>query len=787
LFASRSTNLEPPLQQNKSEYGATYIFIKVAKMKNSKANPARLGTMIAILPCLMATSAALAQSVPPAQDSEQVPPAKTVSGSDLVLEEIIVTATKRRDAIIDIPQSIQAVSSDTLDRLGAASLQDVINQLPGVSGFSTGTGKSDFNIRGVASFSGSVIDSSTVGFYVDEIPLSNASITPDVTLYDLERVEVLRGPQGTLYGEGSLGGTIKLVTKRPDFDGYAAEVFSELSSTQKGGTSFRGSGVINAPIIGDKIALRLVGTYLSDGGFIDDDTSGRKDVNKAEFYNIRSALRIKPSDTFDIQFGYTRQKGTGGPDPLEAPGLSLALRQAFPQTFKDSFDLFSITSNLSLGGTDLIFASSYFDRKRNEFLDEPSTTFLIENGLGIELPNGTIADTTSPERTWTHEARLVSNGVGPFTWLLGAYYKDRRVGLLSTTVAPDLAAISPDAAELFRTNVDTKFREVAAFGEASYRVTDKLKLTGGARVFRQTYKGTTQTSLLIGIDPDTGAPDIIDTGSVPIRQRTQDVLFKVSIDYKFNKNTLLYALFSQGVRGGGVNTRLFSPDIPRTYNPDSVNNYELGLKIRGLDGRLSINSSIFNLDWKNIQVGVNPQIGINFIANAGGARSRGFETEMSFKPIDAVTLGGGYALIDAKLRTPVEIASATEDTPAIISPEGSRIASVAKHKFNIYGDLQLPLSDTIIGFARADGEYVGSIAATLPQAVGTVIVAPALKLPAYFSGNIRFGLEAEAVTITAYVENLTNKRARLSAIDPEVEGFLINRPRTYGISLRASF
>jgi iron complex outermembrane recepter protein len=756
-------------------------------MTTLKSNPVHVRSMIAILPWLMSSTAALAQSAVPAQKSSEAPVARTTSASEVVLEEIIVSATKRNDAIIDIPQSIQAVSSQTLERLGAASLQDVINQLPGVSGFSTGTGKSAFNIRGVASFSGSVIDSSTVGFYLDEIPLANASITPDVTLYDLERVEVLRGPQGTLYGEGSLGGTIKLVTKRPDFDGYAGEILADLSSTQDGGKSFRGSGVINAPIISEKIALRLVGTYLSDGGFIDDATSGRKNINGAEFYNIRSALRIKPFDNLDVQFGYTRQSGTGGPDPLEAPGLKLALRQAFPQTFKDKFDLFSLTSNLSLSGMDLIVASSYFKRKRNEFLDEPGTTFIIENGLGIDLPNGTIASTTSPERTWTHEARLVSNGDGPFTWLIGAYYKDRKVNFLSTTVAPDLAAFSPDAAQLFSTNVATRFREVAAFGELSYRLTDKLKITGGMRAFRQTYTGTTQTSLLLNIDPETGVPNIIDTGNVPIRQRTKDVLFKASVDYKFDKNILLYALFSQGVRGGGVNTRLFTPAIPRTYNPDNVNNYELGLKIRALDGRLSINSSIFNLDWKNIQVGINPQIGINFITNAGRARSRGFETEVSFKPVEFLTFGGGYALIDAKLRSPVEISAATEDSSAVFAPSGSRIAGVAKHKFNMFGDLKGPVSDSIAGFVRVDGEYVGSIAETLPQTVGTTVLAPALKLPSYFSGNIRFGLETEAVTITAYVENLTNKRAQLSAVDPEVEGFLVSRPRTYGVSLSASF
>ncbi|NJS13332.1 MAG: TonB-dependent receptor [Sphingopyxis sp.] len=733
---------------------------------------------------LLATACGLMVATPAFSQTADSPEEEPAADSS---QDIVVTATRRDDRIIDIPQSIQAVSGATLERLGAASLQDVINQLPGVTGFSTGTGKSDFSIRGVASFGGGVIDSSTVGFYLDEVPLSNASITPDVSLYDLERIEVLRGPQGTLYGEGSLGGTIRLVTRRPDLDDFEGELFSELSTTRSGGTSYRGSAVLNVPIATDHVALRVVGTYSSDGGFIDDAVGGQQDVNSAEFYNVRAALRIKPADMADIQLGYTRQKGIGGPEPLEAADLDLALRQAFPQTFRDSFDLFSATVNLDLGAMDLVYAASYFDRRRNELADDLGTGFLLEDALGIPVDNGVLEDTTSPESTWTHEVRLLSTGDGAFNWLVGGYYKDRDVGLFSTTDSPDIGLIAPAATEVFRTEVSTSFRELAAFGEISFRVTDALKITGGTRVFRQDYDGISRTRLLTAIDPDTGQPVALDTGPVPIRQRTRDVLYKASIDYRVSSDLLIYALFAQGVRGGGVNTRLFSSDIPRTFDPDAVDSYEIGFKLRALNGRLGLNASVYQLDWRNIQVGVSPAVGIEFITNAGQARSRGVEAELTFRPTDGVTIGGGYALTNARLRSDVETAAATIDTPALITPSGSRLANVAKHKFNIFADLRLPVTDAISAFARADGEYVGSIAANLPLFAEGISVGPVVRLPGYFNGNLRIGLETDALTITAFVENITNRRALLSAINPEVEGFLVSRPRTFGVGLTARF
>ena len=699
--------------------------------------------------------------------------------------EIVVTATKRNDKILDIPQSIQAVSSATLERLGATSLQDVINKLPGVSGYSNGTGRSSFNIRGIQSFSGGVIDASTVGFYLDETPLSNAAITPDVTLYDLDRVEVLRGPQGTLYGEGSLGGTIRLVTKRPDLDDLSGEVFGDVSSTARGGENYRVSGVINVPVVADKAAFRLVGTYLNDGGFIDDARTGRPDVNRSEFYNLRAALRLRPTERLDIQFGYTRQKGDGGPEALQSPGRDLAIDQAFQQSFRDRFDLGSVTANLSLDAVDVVYAGSYYNRSRTESLDDPGTALLIESATGIPIVAGVRENTTSPEKVWTQELRIVSSGDKAFSWLAGAYYKNRNVQLIANTLAPDIAALAPAAAEVFRSAVDLRFTEIAAFGEASYKLTSKLKATGGLRVFRQANRGTTSTQFITGIDPATGEPEFAATGVIPVNQKTSDVLFKASVDYQPNDDVLLYALFAQGVRGGGVNTRLFSPEIPKTYGSDSVNNYELGLKFRALGGALTVNAAVFNIDWKGIQIGVRPEPGINYIVNAGKARSRGGEVDINYKIAKAITVGGGYSHIDSKLASDLIVAAATLSSSAIIAPTRSQLSGVTRNKFNAFADARIPVSRTISAFVRADIEYVGPTPATLPLFTNGTLVAPATILPGYATASVRTGVEVGRLTVTAYVNNLTNKRAFLS--NDSVSGALVNRPRSIGINAKLEF
>ncbi len=723
------------------------------------------------LVALMSSTAAFAQ----------IAAAKT----DIELDEIVVTATKRKDTILVIPQSVQAVSGATLERLGATSLQDVVNKLPGVSGYANGTGRSSFNIRGIQSFSGGVIDASTVGFYLDETPLANAAITPDVTLYDLERVEVLRGPQGTLYGEGSLGGTIRLVTKRPDFSNLAGEVFGDISSTASGGENYRASGVINVPIVTDKAAFRLVGTYLKDGGFIDDARTKQPDVNKSEFYNLRAALRLRPLDRLDIQFGYTRQKGDGGPEALQSPGLDLAVNQAFQQTFKDRFDLGSVTANLSLDALDVVYAGSYYNRSRTESLDDLGTAAAIEDQTGLPIVAGVRENTTSPEKVWTQELRIVSNGDTALNWLAGAYYKNRNVRLIANTLAPDIAEVSPAAVEVFRSDVDLRFTEIAAFGEASYRLTPELKATAGVRIFRQTNRGTTDTRFLAGISQETGEPEFAETGTVPINQKTSDVLFKASIDYKPNDNMLLYALFSQGVRGGGVNTRLFSAAIPRTYGSDSVNNYELGLKLRALDGALTLNSALFNIDWKDIQTAVRPQPGINYIVNAGKARSRGVEVDINYKLAKTITIGGGYSHIDSKLSTAITAVAATAESSAIIAPPGSPLAGVTRDKASIFIDARIPVSEKVSAFVRTDLEYVGPTPSGVPLFVGNTLIAPAPILPEYVTASLRLGLEFTGVTVTAYISNLTNERALLS--DDSSSGSLVNRPRSIGINAKLEF
>ncbi|MFN7175745.1 MAG: TonB-dependent receptor [Thermaurantiacus sp.] len=712
----------------------------------------------------------------PGQAGQPQPAAQT--------DDIIVTASRRSDRLIDVPQSVQVLGGETIERIAAASLQDVVNQLSGVTGFATGTGKARFNIRGLQSVSGGVIDSATVGYYLDETPLASAAITPDVILEDLERIEVLKGPQGTLYGEGSLGGTIRLVTRQPVLGRLEAGLFGEVAGTRDGDASGRVSGVVNLPVA-DWGALRVVGSWLNLGGFIDDATSGERNVNGSELSNLRTLFRIVPADGLDLQFGWVRQRASGGPEPFQAPGEDRALRQAFPQVFSDRFDLGTATLRWRGEAVEVVYAGSRYVRQRRELRDERSSTLLLEAFFGFPFNAGLEEDTVSPERTWTHELRVLSTGDGPFRWLVGGFHKNRRVGLQSTSFAPDLEALLPGLGDVFSIDIATRFLETAAFGEVSYTLADAIRVTGGARYFRQTYRGTTR-STLIGVDDETGLPIINDTEAQSISQETSKPLFKLGLDWKPSDDSIVYALFSQGVRGGGVNTRLFLPEIPRTYGPDRANSFELGARYVAPGQRLSLGVSLFRIDWFDLQVPIVPAEGIDFIVNAGRARSQGVELEGSLTPARGLRVGGTFSLVDATLREPVSLAPPGSEASVVV-PAGSRLPQVARESFSLFSELDGPIASGLDGFARLDLTHVGARQSGLPIAVDGVVAEPATRLPAYTLVNLRAGVTRGPLELALFAENLFDQRALLATSTPDVEGFLINRPRTIGINARLRF
>ncbi len=700
---------------------------------------------------------------------------------EVASDVIVVTASRRADRLLDVPASIQAFNEKTLRQIGATGLNDIVNKTSGVTGFATGNGTAQFNIRGIQSVGGGVFDASTVGYYLDETPIANAAITPDLSLTDIERIDVLKGPQGTLYGEGSLGGTITLITNKPSFDRLSGSVTGVVSDTRTGGLNYSGSAVVNTPL-SDKIALRIVGNYNRRQGFIDDVVSGDKDVDDAQTWSVRGGLRAAPTEDLDILLTLTHQSARGGANTIEAIDLDGALRQAFPQEYQDRFTLGALTVNYDLAGVRLVSATSYYDRRRRELVDGRNSIQALIDATGLDFPAGLRENPITPEKTFTQEVRAVSNGDGPFLWLIGGYYKNRKVSLFSTTVSPDLAAINPALGQIFSFDANTRFTEIAAFGEASLRISDALKITGGARAFRQLYRGTTAVSI-IALDEE-GSPVVSGTGRQPIRQKTKDVLFKASVDYKPTKDTTLYALFSQGVRAGGVNTLLFRPDIPRTYNSDAVDNFEVGAKARMLNGLISVDAAVYQLNWKNIQVPIDESEGISYITNAGSARTRGVEAGLTINPARSISFGGTFSIIDATIRRSLFL-QPVNGAPGTVIPAGTPIPLTSKYKFNVFASANKPITETLALTAQADLEYVGARRNRLDTVVGGV-AAPSERLPSYALVDLRLGIERENFSASLFVENLFDKKAVL-LIEGLGTGRIVNQPRTIGLQAEIDF
>lgn len=406
--------------------------------------------------------------------------------------EIVVTAGKREQNIQDVAGAVTAVSGESLTKSGAVDISDFVTKAPGLAFTRRGPSQNRLSIRGLTSFSGTDSEFPMVGLYIDEVPISD-SVAPDAGLIDLERVEVLRGPQGTLYGEGSMGGTVRFVSAKPKLSAFEGSANGELSTTRFGGTNYSGSAVVNAPIVTDKVGLRLVGFYQKDSGFVDNAALGTKNDDAYKRYGARGTLLAKPSDDLTVTLSGTYQNFSGGLEPVvfrkAIPGITPPLLTRFGDTvayrqvdekLKDRLALGSLVINYDFGTATLTSATSYYDRKIRGVNDETYTSRVIEAGFaplaaafGIDpffLQNGTVVNFASDKKTFAQEVRLVSDGKTALRWTFGGYYRNRKNVSLIDTKAPDVIPIigffnPATQGEILNTFSSVKFEQYAVFGE----------------------------------------------------------------------------------------------------------------------------------------------------------------------------------------------------------------------------------------------------------------------------------------------------------------------------------
>ena len=798
---------------------------------------------------LVATLSLVPLSASPALVGGQTPP----PASSAELEQVVVTAQKRETALQSVPFSVAAPSDEQMRSAGAANIVDLARNVASVSIADLGPGQSQVAIRGISS--GQVIRDQPgvkeqVGVYLDESPISVALFTPDLELADLARFEVLRGPQGTLFGAGSEAGTLRYITRQPRlgvFEGSSEVTFQNVSDGDFGGNV---RGAVNVPL-GETLALRVVGYYNHLPGFIDAVQPGggiKKDVNDGDRSGGRIALLVKPNESLSItpRIVYQKLETNGYPrvdlfnilaNPFTTtePRVSLGDRQQYTQLregIDDKFALGDLNVSYDFGPLALTSISSYTDRKVTVLRDATQLTGSVTFDIG-----GTDAEVriSSPlyDRTklevFSQELRLSSSASESFQWLLGGFYQDvdRRYGQslptpgydamtrrLSGVVSADLNA-PPDTP--YFSSLTYSLKQYAFFGEGTWFFGPRWSATGGLRYYN--FKEDRVLNFggrFADPTPPGGVPGSVDSDGVSPRVI---VSYSPSDDVHFN------AQFSRGFRLGGINDPInlplcSPPDITTfggqsNWRDETAKNYELGAKLQFAERRVTLNASVFYSDVKDLQATTTAgTCSSRIVFNVPKSRSRGIEAELFARPNSTWDFGVSATYLEAELRSSVVSIVGGDSTVVGGLAEGNRLPTSARFQGVASVGYTMPIGAERNLFANLTVQYVGSSfsqfenespnfglitpdgldgAARLIQFGAPALTAFAFEteLPSYSLGNLRAGLRHDRFELAAFVNNLWDEQARL-ALDYERGrsarvGYLTNTPRTYGVSARWEF
>jgi len=728
-----------------------------------------------------------------------------------VAGEIVVTASKRAERLLDVPIAITAISGDALARPGSIDFSSFAAKAPGLAFTRRGPSQNRLSIRGLTSFAGIDNEFPMVGLYIDEVPISD-NAAPDFGLYDLERVEVLRGPQGTLYGEGSMGGTVRYVTRQPVFDRVEGSLNGEVSGTKDGGSNWRGNGVINLPIATDRAALRVSGWYERDGGFVDNLALGEKNADRYRRYGLRGALRLAPADGLTVTLSGAYQRFTSGIEPVvfrkEIPGLTPPLLTRFGDTVgyrqvrertRDKVWYGNLTIGYDLGTAALTLATSYYQRRLDGLNDEVNTSRGVEAGFapiaeafGVSpfyLTNGTQVRFDTRRQVFAQEVRLVSTDKGPLKWTVGGYFSWRKFSNFADARAPDVTAltqfINPDyQGELQQADATTRFRQFAVFGEVTYSVLPRLDLIAGGRWFTQSTRGD-QRITVPSFDFAGGTFGTIQDIVLPSLTTTEKRgLFKAGFAWRPTDRTNVYGTVSQGYRPGGVNPR-FNPLVsdavsPRAFQSDRAISYELGAKAELFDRALSANAAVYRTVLSNAQFLDPRDPSFNVVRNAARAWVDGIELELTAKLGRELTLGASGSLIDARFK-----GNALEIAPGqFLIANNQRLPITRRGTFAFTLDWRHPMSDTLTLAAGAEAVRTSSALAntTRPDTdTGGLFEV----LDPYTLIDLRAGVETARWSVTAFVKNLTDRTAELGG--QGAFGISRNKPRTIGVRAGLTF
>ncbi len=749
------------------------------------------------------------------------------------LEEIVVTAEKYSSTIQNTPISMSALTGDQLVAAGITSMEDIVHEVPGLSMRSAGPGLTEFEARGLASNGGAA---PTVGFYLDETPLSppalsqTGKIVIDPDLYDINRIEVLRGPQGTLYGSGSMGGTVKIVTNQPKLNTLEGSFQGTLSDTYGGSGNGGGSFMVNLPV-GQMIAVRVVATDTYRSGWLDrvvvspfpEDlpaapgvpppvlrtpnvlagpvTDVVTNVNTESLYGARASILIQPTDNFSATLmAFYQRLAMGGYDLYDSPpGASYAAHyEAFdtPEPIADTVHIYSATVTANLGFADLTSATAYWQRYEHQTQDA-SESASYANGLYpyVDIPYSEI----DASQQFSQETRLTSRGDERLHWSVGGFYSDlhslwQEYGANAFFAEP----VNPTGI-VYTSNNPYRMDQYALFADGSFKITEAWKFSTGLRWYR--YQSS-QYQQEWGADGPFGP-------AIPPRSRTtadnNGYNPRFNLSYSPNTDLTTYVQAAKGFRPGGANQILPTPNTPPLYcsntSPlafasDSVWNYELGEKAKMFDNWLTINSDVYYIKWSNIQQTLLISCGYEYEANAGNGRSYGPELEINAKLSEEWFVSGSYTYTDARVTDPnstftyflTKTATNPNGTPYCETASGctAPILNVPKdtatlavvYTTKVLNGYQLTarVADSYVGSAYDEAYYFG------------------FRLSPYSIANARLGLSTDRWAGNLFVDNFTNKMAGMTANNtsfqfnsPALTRYTSNQPRTYGMQVNYKF
>lgn len=703
----------------------------------------------------------------------------SASANDEDGNTIVVTANRRSETVSDVPMAITAIGQQELAARGIDSFEGFARSVPGLTLNQATRNRAAFDIRGISTNTNGVANTQDpVSVYINDTPVTDtfgAAVQPDLRLFDVNRIEVLRGPQGTLFGSGSLGGTIRIITNQPDTSKFDVAGRVDLGWTEAGGGMRRRfDAMVNAPLIPDKLALRVVGYYRNEDGWVRNVTLGTR--NDTVDWGGRAALLFTPTDTLSIKAEVIHQKS----DPKDGDGWSPT-----NGLYKKSSEI-AEGRPLNLTNYNLDITNDF-----DGFATLTSSTTYQESKTALRFDLGPLLGAGTPRfienvDPWKslffiQEVRLVSNTKSRLEWVLGAFYINRKTSIPNFDIqAPGLNNFLgglPGKDLYFNTNITTKSSELAGYADATYEIFDGFKIRGGIRVFHTTadYIETNRVALnfaTLAYDPPL---------SFANHSQGTHSTWRAGISYEPRESLLFYANVSKGFRIGQVNAN-FGPSlvdpkdyvIPEGYQPDTTINYEIGIKSSFLDDRVTLNLTGFYIDWKDIQIdGTRVSDLRSFIANAGKASVKGIEAEIAVEPARGFNAYVNVTVQDGKIDsvpTNIIVPAVKGDTLPGLAPW--KVAGGLAYRWDVGADTK--------AYVRADAQFTDSSPNTFAN--GGLNPLYAIN-ESYSTVDASIGLDTHWGNVALYGENLTNNSAIIVKYLSSPNPYTTLRPRTFGIRL----